>query len=59
MTVYPLQDIEVIEREQGGIELVATLVGTTADPAELDAIVRRLDQNQLVHGASWTLRTQD
>jgi putative Mg2+ transporter-C (MgtC) family protein len=58
-TDYPLKDIEVIEREQGGIELVATLMSTAADPAELDAIVARLDQNQMVHGASWTLRTED
>jgi putative Mg2+ transporter-C (MgtC) family protein len=58
-THYPLKDIEVIEREQGGIELVATLASTAADSAELDAIVARLDQNHLVHGASWILRTQD
>jgi putative Mg2+ transporter-C (MgtC) family protein len=58
-THYPLRDIEVIEREQGGIELVATLMSTAADSAELDAIVERLDQNHLVHSASWTLRTQD
>jgi putative Mg2+ transporter-C (MgtC) family protein len=56
---YPLKDIEVIEREQGGTELVATLMSTAADPTELDAIVDRLDQSHLVHGASWILRTQD
>src|SRR5271167_3842469 len=31
---YPPQGIEVIDREQGGAELVATLMGTTADPRE-------------------------
>src|SRR5271169_3325131 len=40
---YPPRDIEVIEREQGGAELVATLVGTTADPRELDGIASRLE----------------
>jgi len=56
---YPLQSIEVIERERGGIELVATLLGTNADPRELDEIVSRLDGNPLVENASWTLRTTE
>jgi putative Mg2+ transporter-C (MgtC) family protein len=58
-TNYPIRDIEVIEREQGGIELVAVLTSTAADPQELDAIVTRLEQNQLVHSASWTSRSLD
>jgi putative Mg2+ transporter-C (MgtC) family protein len=56
---YPLQGIEVIEREQGKIELVATLLGTAADPSELDDIVSRLDGNSLVENASWSLRTTE
>jgi putative Mg2+ transporter-C (MgtC) family protein len=56
---YPLQSIEVIEREQGGIEIVATLLGTAADPRELDEIVTRLDRNPLVENASWSLRTTE
>ena len=56
---YPLQGMEVIEREQGGIELVATLLGTGADPHELDEIVTRLDGNPLVENASWSLRTTE
>jgi putative Mg2+ transporter-C (MgtC) family protein len=56
---YPLQDIEVIEREQGRIELVATLLGTNADPRELDEIVSRLERNPLVQNASWSLRTTE
>jgi putative Mg2+ transporter-C (MgtC) family protein len=56
---YPLQGIEVIEREQGGIEIVATLLGTAADPRELDEIVTRLDRNPLVENASWSLRTTE
>jgi hypothetical protein len=54
-----MQDIEVIEREQGGTELIATLLGTTADPRELDSIVARLEENALVQNASWSLRTTD
>ena len=56
---YPLQDIEVIERDQGGIELVATLLGTAADPHELDEIISRLDANPLVQNVSWSLRTTE
>jgi len=56
---YPPQGIEVIEREQGGAELVTTLVGTTADPRELDEIVSRLNNHPAVENASWSLRTTE
>jgi putative Mg2+ transporter-C (MgtC) family protein len=56
---YPLQDIEVVERERGGVELVATLMGTAADPQELDEIVSRLESNPIVENASWNLRTTE
>jgi putative Mg2+ transporter-C (MgtC) family protein len=56
---YPPQGIEVIEREQGGTELVATLLGTAADPRDLDTIVARLDAKALVESASWSLRTTE
>jgi putative Mg2+ transporter-C (MgtC) family protein len=56
---YGVQDIEVVEREQGDAEVVATLLGTAADPQELDAIVARLDGNTLVESASWSSRTTD
>jgi putative Mg2+ transporter-C (MgtC) family protein len=56
---YPPQSIEVIEREQGRAELVATLMGTTADPRELDEIVARLDKHPGVENASWSLRTTE
>jgi len=56
---YGVQDIEVVEREKGSAELVATLLGTAADPQELDAIVSRLDGNPLVESASWSSRTTD
>jgi putative Mg2+ transporter-C (MgtC) family protein len=56
---YGVQDIEVVEREQGNAELEATLLGTAADPKELDAIVSRLEASPLVESASWSLRTTD
>jgi putative Mg2+ transporter-C (MgtC) family protein len=36
---YPIRNIDVVEREDGTVELVATLLGTTADPHELDAVI--------------------
>jgi putative Mg2+ transporter-C (MgtC) family protein len=56
---YPLQDIEVLEREGGGVELVATLLSTATDPHELDQIVSRLETNPLIENASWNLRTTE
>ena len=56
---YPLQDVEVTEREQGDVEITATLVGTAADPKELDAIVARLEKNPMVDSASWSVRTTE
>jgi putative Mg2+ transporter-C (MgtC) family protein len=56
---YPLRDVEVIEREGGDVELVATLLGTTADPQDLDDIVARLDKSNLVESASWSVRTNE
>jgi len=56
---YPVQDIDVIDREQGDVELVATLSGTTADPRELDDVVALLESNPVVQNASWSLRTRE
>jgi putative Mg2+ transporter-C (MgtC) family protein len=56
---YPLQDIDVIEREGGEVELVATLLGTAADPDELEEIVSSLEALPLVENASWSLRTTE
>jgi putative Mg2+ transporter-C (MgtC) family protein len=56
---YPLQSIEVIERETGEIELVAILLGTGANPHELDEVVSRLERNPHIENASWTLRTTE
>jgi putative Mg2+ transporter-C (MgtC) family protein len=56
---YPTRSIEIVEREGGGVELVATLLGTGADPNELDEIVSGLDRNTLVESATWSLRTTE
>jgi putative Mg2+ transporter-C (MgtC) family protein len=56
---YPPRSVEVIDLEQGGAELVATLVGTTAGPRELDEIVSLLDKHSAIESASWSLRTTE
>ena len=56
---YPFQDIEIMEREAGDVELVATLLSTTANSKELDQIISRLESNALIENATWNLRTTD
>ena len=43
----------------GGVELVATLLATTVDPHELDAIVAALEGDPLAESASWDTRATD
>jgi putative Mg2+ transporter-C (MgtC) family protein len=54
---YPLREIEVTERDDETVELVATLVGTEADPEELDAVVAQLNGAPVTRRAGWSLRT--
>jgi putative Mg2+ transporter-C (MgtC) family protein len=56
---YRVQDIEVDDREQGEVELIATLLGTAAVPAELDTIVTQLEGSSLVRSATWDSRTTE
>jgi putative Mg2+ transporter-C (MgtC) family protein len=56
---YPVREVEVIERDPSSVELVATLVANTADPAELDQVVAELSKTSFIEHASWTVRTPD
>lgn len=56
---YPTRNVEVIEREEGDPELVATLLATAAASPELDAIVADLRSSPRVANASWTVRTTE
>ena len=51
---YPIRQIEVEERSPEASELVATLVSTSVDPAELDAVANELEQSPLVSHATWS-----
>src|ERR1700686_514296 len=56
---YPVREISVIEREPDSVELVATLMPTSADPHELDHVVADLTAAPLAEHASWAMRTAD
>ncbi len=54
---YPIREIEAFERDGEIVELVATLMGTSANREELDAVVASLDQAEITQHASWAART--
>jgi putative Mg2+ transporter-C (MgtC) family protein len=51
---YPVRQIEVEYRSPKASELVATLVSTSVDPAELDAVASTMERSPLVSYASWS-----
>jgi putative Mg2+ transporter-C (MgtC) family protein len=51
---YPVRQIEVEERSPKASELVATLVSTSVDAAELDSVTTALVRSPLISHASWT-----
>ena len=52
---YPISSIETHGEGDEQIELIASLIPTTADPAELDAICQALEASPLVQDATWTV----
>jgi len=54
---YPIREIEVFERDGDMVELVATLMGTSANREELDTVVASLDAAEITQHASWAART--
>src|SRR5258708_39832984 len=54
---YPIREIEVIERDEETIEVVASLLGTSANREELDAVITALDRAEITRHASWAART--
>jgi putative Mg2+ transporter-C (MgtC) family protein len=55
---YPIRDIETLSESEEQIELAATLVPTTANPEDLDAITRHLEQHDTIDSATWTVSTE-
>jgi len=56
---YPVKEIEDEDQKDDEVELVATLLGTAADPDELDTVITRLKANPIVRNAGWNLRTTE
>jgi putative Mg2+ transporter-C (MgtC) family protein len=56
---YLVREVAVVDREPDSVELVATLVASSADPAELDRLTARLDAVAFIQHASWGLRSPE
>jgi len=56
---YPVSDVEIEERAEDGVEIVATLVSTAIEPEEIEAVIGMLKSAPSVRHASWTVRTSD
>ena len=55
---YPIREIETLSETPELIELAATLVPTTANPDDLDAITRVLELDAAIESATWTVSTE-
>jgi len=51
---YPIQSIEVLERGDEIVELIATLVSTTVKDEEMDQVVDMIQQSKNVFHAGWS-----
>jgi putative Mg2+ transporter-C (MgtC) family protein len=54
---YPLREIEVVERDPETVEIVATLVGTSANRDELERVASALRRTAITQHATWVVRT--
>ena len=52
---YPIREVETLSANDDQVELAAILVPTTADEAELDAVVAALEVSPLVLSATWSV----
>jgi putative Mg2+ transporter-C (MgtC) family protein len=56
---HPIRELEVVERSEDEVELVATLAATSVEPAELDAVADDLGKLQGVSHATWTSTSEE
>jgi putative Mg2+ transporter-C (MgtC) family protein len=54
---YPIREIETLSEGEDQVELAAAIVPTTADPEELDAVVKTLNGTRDIRSAAWTVST--
>jgi putative Mg2+ transporter-C (MgtC) family protein len=55
---YPIRDIETLSETPELIELAATLVSTSAQPEDLDAVTRHLERHKGIESTTWTVSTE-
>lgn len=56
---YPVKDVEVIERSDDSVEIVATLVSTAVEARELDVVALDLERQPGVRHATWDVSAQE
>lgn len=56
---YPVSEVDVEERGEDDVEVVATLVSTAIEPEEIEAVIARLGAAEGIRRATWTVRTTD
>ena len=56
---YPVADVDVVETGDDLLEIVAKLVSTAIDPAELEAVAADLRRQPGVRHATWEVNTTD
>jgi putative Mg2+ transporter-C (MgtC) family protein len=54
---YPIRDVETLSESEESIELAATLTASSADYAELDAVVVELEAQPDIESATWSVST--
>ena len=54
---YPIREIDTLSESDDYVELAASIVPTTADHKELDAIVSHIERRAEVTSATWTVAT--
>ena len=55
---YPIRNIETLSEGEDLIELAATLVPTSANPEDLDAVAHHLERHEAIESATWTVETE-
>lgn len=56
---YPVSDVNVLDRTDDVVEIVATLVSTAVESKELDAVAADLARRPGVRHATWDVSTKD
>ena len=56
---YPVRDVDVVERSDEVSEVIATLVSTAVEPAELDAAAEKIAKSPHVSHASWSSNAEE